>query len=108
MPRQLTFDLPVRTALGRDDFFVSEANADAVAKIEGWRDWPQGKLALGGPAGSGKTHLAHVWAEMVGGRVVAAAEVGQLDPGARPGPLAIDGLDDGLDRDNALSRAGGN
>ena len=62
MGQQLTFDLPVRTALGRDDFFVSPANAVAVAAIDGWDDWPGGRLILTGPKGSGKTHLAHVWA----------------------------------------------
>jgi hypothetical protein len=30
--------------------------------VEGWRDWPFGKLVLVGPEGAGKTHLAHVWA----------------------------------------------
>ena len=30
MEEQLSFDLPVRTALGREDFFLSPANALAV------------------------------------------------------------------------------
>lgn len=75
MARQLTFDLPLRPALGRDDFFVSAANAHAVAQIDGWRDWAFGKLILAGPAGAGKTHLAHVWAEDTGARMIAAAEI---------------------------------
>ena len=33
MARQLSFDLPAKTALGREDFFVSPANALAVAMI---------------------------------------------------------------------------
>jgi len=53
--RQLAFDLPARTALGREDFFVSPANAQAVAMIDGWRDWPARKLVLCGPRGAGKT-----------------------------------------------------
>ena len=36
MTRQLTFDLPVREALGREDFFVSSANAVALATLDGW------------------------------------------------------------------------
>jgi chromosomal replication initiation ATPase DnaA len=75
MATQLILDLPPRPAMGRDDFFVSEANAAAVAQIDGWRDWPMGKLVLTGPAGSGKTHLAHVWAAQSGARVIAAAQV---------------------------------
>ncbi len=62
MPRQLTFDLPAVPALGREDFFVSPANTLAVTALDGWRDWPLGKMALTGPAGAGKTHLAHVFA----------------------------------------------
>lgn len=62
MAEQLTFDLPVREALGREDFFVSAANAVALAALDDWSNWPQGKMALIGPPGAGKTHLAHVWA----------------------------------------------
>ena len=55
--RQLSFDLPTRTALGRADFFVSPANAEAVALIEGWHGWPSRKLVVAGPAGAGKTRV---------------------------------------------------
>ena len=64
MAEQLTFDLPIVTAFGRDDFFVSGANSEAVAAIENWRMWPLGKLVLVGPAGSGKSHLSQIWAGM--------------------------------------------
>ncbi len=63
MPPQLIFDLPVRTARGRADFFVTPANALAVAAIDAVAGWPQERMLLIGPEGSGKTHLAHVWAE---------------------------------------------
>lgn len=72
MPRQLSFDLPARAAFGRDDFFVSAANEDAVSFIEEWRDWPARKLVLAGPEGSGKSHLAAIWAGLAEARVVAA------------------------------------
>lgn len=62
MTRQLAFDLPARAALGRETFFVSPANALALATLDGWRGWPGGRMLLVGPAGAGKTHLAHVWA----------------------------------------------
>ena len=71
MAEQLTFDLPLRPALGRDAFFVTAANALALRRIDGWRDWPGGRLILTGPPGSGKTHLAHVWAAESGARVCA-------------------------------------
>ena len=46
----------------REDFVVSPANAAAVAALDGWRSWTDGRLALIGPEGAGKTHLARVWA----------------------------------------------
>ncbi len=80
MPRQMVLDLPFRAAMGRADFFVSDANAAAVAGIEGWRGWPMGKMLLIGPAGAGKTHLAHVFAAQTGGRVLATADLVGTDP----------------------------
>lgn len=60
--RQLPLDLPNRTAYDRADFFVSPANAQAFAQVNDPAVWPGGKLVLVGPPGSGKTHLAKVWA----------------------------------------------
>ncbi len=61
MSRQLILDLPVRAALGRGDFVVAPANAAALAAVDGWQGWPQGRLVLAGPEGAGKTHLARLW-----------------------------------------------
>lgn len=63
MTRQLAFDLPVRQAWNRADFYPSPANQQALAAVEQWQNWPDGRLLLLGPQGSGKTHLAHIWAE---------------------------------------------
>jgi len=79
MPEQLPLDLPFRAAMGREDFFVSQANAAAVAGIDSWRDWPYGKLLLIGPEASGKTHLAHVWAAQTGALVRSAASIAEAD-----------------------------
>ncbi len=72
MPEQLIFDLPTRTAFGREDFFISPSNDVAVRIMEDWQNWPLGKLVLCGPKGSGKSHLAHIWAEDAGAIVVSA------------------------------------
>lgn len=93
MAQQLSFELPVRAALGREDFFVSPANAMPVAMIEGWRDWPGRKLALIGPAGAGKTHLAHVWAAASGARIVAATALARADiPALATAPIAVEDI----------------
>ena len=49
MIRQLTFDLTGSEALTRADFFVAPSNALALQTVEGWQDWPGGKLILLGP-----------------------------------------------------------
>lgn len=82
MPRQLVLDLPFRAAMGRDDFFVTAANAAAVAGLDGWRGWPGAKMLLVGPPGSGKTHLAHVFAEQSGARILSAGDLAGADPAA--------------------------
>jgi chromosomal replication initiation ATPase DnaA len=40
-------------------------NAQAVAALDAWPDWPGGSLALVGPEGGGKSHLAMEWANRV-------------------------------------------
>ena len=70
--RQLILDLPHRPALGREDFLVSRSNAEAVAFIDRWPSWPVRTLALAGPPGSGKTHLAEVWRRMSNAETIAA------------------------------------
>ena len=74
---QLVFDLGHRAALGRDDFLVAENNAEAVAWIDRWPDWPSAALVIHGPRGCGKTHLAHVF-ESASGAVV--AHLPTIDP----------------------------
>lgn len=79
MIRQLTFDLPARTAWRREDFFVSPANAAALAALDDWRNWPGGKMVLCGPKGSGKTHLAKLWAAETGAAVLPATALAEAD-----------------------------
>src|SRR5919107_1305107 len=61
-PKQLAFDLPLDPRYGREDFLVSPSNERAYGLIERWPDWPDRVLRLAGPKGSGKSHLASIWA----------------------------------------------
>ncbi|MEH6646782.1 HdaA/DnaA family protein [Sulfitobacter sp.] len=75
MAMQLGFDLPVRTARGRDDFLVAPSNTMAVAMIENWRNWAGGKMVLTGPEGAGKSHLTHVWTDAAQARLIRAVDL---------------------------------
>jgi hypothetical protein len=97
MTRQMILDLPVRPALGRDDFFVSPSNLTALAMVDAPQRWPGGKLLLLGPAGSGKSHLAEVFAHDRGAAIVPAAELFEMP--VPPGILVIE------DAEQAAGRA---
>jgi chromosomal replication initiation ATPase DnaA len=71
-PRQLAFALPHTESLTRDDFLEGPANEAGLALIDGWPDWPNRIMLLVGPEGSGKSHLAAIWAERAGARSTSA------------------------------------
>ena len=71
-PRQLTLALDHAESFARDDFLSGPSNAAALALIESWPDWPGRAVALVGPEGSGKSHLAAIWAAESGARFLAA------------------------------------
>jgi len=97
--RQLTFDLVSRPALGREDFIVTPANAEAVALIDRWPDWPHPVVAIIGPEGSGKSHLAAVWCRVAKAKRMAAEALSaaHLQALAGGGALAIEDADCGID-----------
>jgi DnaA regulatory inactivator Hda len=72
---QLVLDLGHRPAFGRDDFLVTPGNSEAVEWIDRWPSWPGHVLAIFGPAGCGKSHLAQVFALRASAPVLAAADV---------------------------------
>jgi chromosomal replication initiation ATPase DnaA len=80
--RQLALDLGHRPAFGREDFWVGAANHEAVEWIDRYPAWPGYGLALVGPAGSGKTHLAHVFAGHTNAYVTTTADLSRADIGA--------------------------
>lgn len=64
------------------DFVPGAANEEARAWVSRWPDWPQGRLALWGPAGSGKSHLAAIWRDRTGARVIEGAALAAAAPEA--------------------------
>ena len=57
-------------AAGRDDLLVSERLAAAVSIVDAWPNWPSPVVILAGPVGSGKSHLAGIWKELSGAKII--------------------------------------
>ncbi len=104
VPRQLTLDLPHRSALGAEDFLVSGSNEAAVAMIDRWPDWPHSAMAVVGPPGSGKTHLVSVWRSRSGAEVVEAANFAEdaVSRLSEAGAIAVENVDRGVADQRAL------
>jgi chromosomal replication initiation ATPase DnaA len=85
-PRQLPLELPHAPQYGAASFLVGPSNSAALSLITRWPDWPSPVVVLSGPRGSGKTHLAHIWAEKAGARLLDASELDTVPP--EPSSLA--------------------
>ncbi len=89
-PRQIPIPFEHRPALERDDYLVTPANAEAVAWIDRWPDWPGPLLAVWGPEGCGKSHLAQVFLARTGGRLLTMPDAAAVETG---GAYVIEDLD---------------
>ena len=88
-PRQLAFALPHAESLTRDNFLEGPANAAGLALVDSWPEWPNRLMLLVGPEGSGKSHLAAIWAEQAGARATSAHA---LTPDSVPAALTTGAL----------------
>jgi len=89
IPRQLPLALGFSERFGREDFLPGPPNAAALALIERWPDWPARTVALVGPEGAGKSHLAAIWARSAGARSIASHAIA---PASVPTALATGAL----------------
>jgi chromosomal replication initiation ATPase DnaA len=108
--RQLALPFEHAPEFAAADLFASASNAEALAWLAQGAVWPQGRLALWGREGCGKTHLLHVWAERAGARLLAGAALPR-EPERPDGPLAVDDADAAEERPllhllNAWAEAG--
>jgi chromosomal replication initiation ATPase DnaA len=78
-PRQLALALDHAESYARDDFLSDPGNSAALTLIESWPDWPANAVALIGPEGSGKSHLASIWAVASGARTMSGRALGEND-----------------------------
>jgi chromosomal replication initiation ATPase DnaA len=88
-PRQLALVLNHAESFAREDFLSEPCNETALQLIDRWPDWPANAVALVGPEGSGKTHLAMIWAALAGARVISGRA---LDDAGLPTALATGAL----------------
>lgn len=97
-PKQIPFDLAHPAGHSRDELVVSDANRQAVALVDAWPDWPAPVVVLAGPAGSGKSHLAAVWASVADAMSVEPSAIRDAVADAEiDRPVIIDDADVNLD-----------
>jgi chromosomal replication initiation ATPase DnaA len=103
-PRQLALALEHAESFAREDFLSGACNAAALALIESWPQWPNRAVVLTGPEGSGKSHLAAIWSDAAGARLVAARalEQAQVPAALATGALVIEDVAAGAFDERAL------
>jgi chromosomal replication initiation ATPase DnaA len=90
-PGQLALTLEHAERFGREDFLEGPSNAAALGLVERWPDWPDRIMMLAGPEGSGKSHLATIWATAAGARFASAAALSEADlPQLVTGALVVE------------------
>ena len=99
MPRQLALALPHAENFSREDFLSGPPNEAALGLVERWPDWPDRALAIVGPEGAGKSHLAAIWADIAGARRVSARVIGETNllTALATGALVIEDANSHLD-----------
>jgi chromosomal replication initiation ATPase DnaA len=103
-PRQLALALDHAVSFAREDFLSGPSNASALALLDGWPDWPARAVVLIGPEGSGKSHLAAIWALEAGARFLAARALGEASLPAElaTGALVVEDIAAGAFDERAL------
>ena len=102
--RQLALALDHDESFEREDFLEGPSNETALRLVESWPDWPGRAVALVGPQGAGKSHLAAIWAAQAGARFLSARalDTARLPDALATGALVVEDLSDGLIDERAL------
>ncbi|TMK01209.1 MAG: chromosomal replication initiator DnaA [Alphaproteobacteria bacterium] len=103
-PRQLALALCHAENFAREDFLSGPSNAVALALVDAWPDWSHRTVMLTGPEGSGKSHLAAMWAQAAGARLIAARAVEEANVPAAlaTGALVVEDVAAGSFEEKAL------
>ena len=73
--QQLILNLRSLPSMGRNDYFVSEVNKEAVSWLDSWPNWITFGFIVCGPLGSGKSHLAQVLKTLSHGDIIEAKDI---------------------------------
>jgi chromosomal replication initiation ATPase DnaA len=103
-PRQLALALCHAESFAREDFLSGPSNAVALALVDAWPDWSHRTVMLTGPEGSGKSHLAAIWAQAAGARLIAARalEEANVPAALATGALVVEDIAAGSFEERAL------
>lgn len=91
--RQLPLEFEHTPSHAADDFLVGDGNALAHSRIEAWPHWPDGVTVLIGPAASGKSHLARIFADRSGATFATPDDVAAIAEADGREPLVIEDID---------------
>ncbi len=91
-PGQLTLAFEHAPSHAEEDFILGAGNRLAFDHIMAWPNWAGPLTLITGPAQSGKSHLARIWAERSGAAAVTPEQVGAKDYGGE-NPLVIEDAD---------------
>lgn len=94
--RQLILPFAEPEVFAHEDFIEAGSNAMARAALANPESWVNGRLVLWGGEGSGKSHLAAVWAATRGARLLSATTLrAPIDPPACD--IVIEDIDAAID-----------
>lgn len=88
--RQFALPLALPASSSRADLIEDASNAEALAWLDQPERWPGGRLALHGPEGVGKTHMARAFAAARGWRWLEGPGLRGLVPPAAGGTVLDD------------------
>lgn len=108
---QLALNLALEPDYSADAYCVTDANISSMRTVQRWPQWRYGHLLLVGPAGSGKTHLAGIWAKRANARSLDPQDLSKsLKSVQRGEAVLVEDLHTGVDEDglfHLLNRAAG-
>ena len=91
--RQLPLEFDHAPSHAADDFLVGAGNALAHGRVLAWPHWPEAVTVIIGPAASGKSHLARIFADRSHAQLVSPETIAAVSSADGQGPLVIEDVD---------------